>query len=171
MAVLLAESFGFLIILFVLYRYVWPILARMATQRQDAIQQQVEASEEAARNLEQAQRRLESALAEAAEEAARIREIARTDAERIREELREQADLEVERIRQRGEEQLLAQRDQAVRQLRDEIAGLLIELTEQIIVESLSDEERKISTVDRFLDELDQMAGARTDAHPVGDRA
>lgn len=163
MAVILSEIFAFLIILFVLYRYVWPILSRMANKQQDAIQQKVDDSEQAARNFEQAQRRFESALAEARGEAARIRDNARADAERIREELREQADREVERIRQRGEEQLVAERDQTVRQLQAEVGGLLLQLAERIIVEALSDDERKASTVDRFLDELDQMAGAETD--------
>lgn len=168
MAVLLSEIFAFLIILFVLYRYVWPILSRMATKQQDTISQQVDASEEAERDLDEAQRRFESALAEARDEVAKIRDTARSDAERIREELREQAEREVERIRQRGEEQLIAQRDQTVRQLQGEMGGLMMALTERIIVESLSHDERRVSTVDHFLDELDQMVGSGTDR--VGDR-
>jgi len=162
MDILIAEIFAFLIILFVLYRYVWPILASMAGKRQDAIQQQVEDSEEAARNLELAQSRLESALAEARGEVARLRDTARADADRIREELREQADREVERIRQRGQEQLIAQRDQTVRQLRAEVGVLLMQLAERLIVESLSDDDARVSTVDQFLDELDQMAASST---------
>ncbi|MDQ3579865.1 MAG: F0F1 ATP synthase subunit B [Actinomycetota bacterium] len=168
MSVLLSEIFAFLIIVFVLYRYVWPVLARMATKQQDAIAEQVEASEAAERNLEEAQRRLESALAEARDEVAKIRDNARADAERIREELREQADREVERIRQRGEEQLIAARDQTARQLQGEMGGLVMALAERIIVESLSHDERRVSTVDHFLDELDQMAGS--DADTVDDR-
>jgi len=163
MAVLISEIFAFLIILFVLYRYVWPILSRMATKQQDAISQQVDASEQAQRDHEEARRRFESALAEARDEVAKIRDTARADAERLREELREQADREVERIRQRGAEQLIAQRDQTVRQLQGEMGGLMMALTERILVESLSDDDRRVSTVDRFLDELDQMSGSETD--------
>lgn len=162
MDLLLAESFGFLIILFVLYRYVWPILSGMASKRQDVIQQQVEDSDEATRNLEDAQRRLESALAEARGEVARIRDTARADAERIREELHEQAEREAERIRQRGEEQLVAMRDQTVRQVRAEIGELMMALTERITVEALSEDERKAATVNQFLDDLDQMVGPNT---------
>ncbi len=162
MAVLLSEIFAFLIILLVLYRYVWPVLSRMATRQQDTIQAQVDASETAERDLEESQRRFESALVEARDEVAKIRDTARADAERIREELREQADREVQRIRQRGAEQLIAQRDQTVRQLQGEMGGLMMALAERIIVESLSHDERRVSTVDHFLDELDQMAGSET---------
>lgn len=157
-ATLLSEVFAFLIILFVLYRYVVPPIAGMTRKRKDTIQQQVQDSEEAARTLARAQERFESALAQARGEAARIRDDARADAQRIRQELRAQADREVERIRQRGEEQLVAQRELTVRQLRAEIGGLSMALAERIIVESLSDDERRRSTVDRFLADLDQLA-------------
>lgn len=162
MDILLAESFAFLIILFVLYRYVWPILAGMASKRQDQIQQQVEESDQASRDLEDAQRRLESALAEARGEVARLRDTARADAERIREELVEQAEREAERIRQRGDEQLLAARDQTARQIRAEVGELMMALTERITIEALSEDSRKAATVNHFLDELDEMAGTGT---------
>lgn len=159
--VLLAESFAFLIILYVLYRYVWPILGRMANQRQDAIQQKVDDSEAEARNVEDAQRRFETAVTQARDEVARIVDAARGDAERIREELRAAADAEVERIRARGDEQLVAQRDQTVRQLRAETGRQVMSVTRQLVVESLSADEPKTASVDRFLDELDQMAKDR----------
>lgn len=159
LAVLLSEIFAFLIILFVLYRYVWPLLRPMVRQRQDAIQQQVDDAEEATRTLKEAEERYESALATARTEVARIRDDARADASRISEELRAQADREVERIRQRGEEQLVAQRDVTVRQLRAEIGALSLETAHRMIVESLSDDDRKRDTVDRFLAELDEMPG------------
>jgi len=160
LATLISELFAFVIILFVLYRYVWPILSRMMRERQDVIQQQVDDSGKATRKLKRAEERFDSALAEARSAAARIRDDSRADAHRLREELREQADREVERIRQRGEEQLVAQREQTVRQLRAEIGGLTMALAERIIVESLSDDDRKRASVDRFLADLDEMAGS-----------
>lgn len=159
MATLIAEIVGFFVIVFVLYRYVWPTLRTMAAARQDTIQKQVEDSEEATRRREQAEARFESAVAEARSEAARIRDDARADSQRIKQELQEQADREVERIRQRGEEQLAAQREQTVRQLRGEIGALAMQLAERLVVESLSDEDRRRSTVDTFLDQLDEMSG------------
>jgi F-type H+-transporting ATPase subunit b len=162
MATLIAELFGFVVVVFVLYRYVWPVVKRMMEDRQETVQRQVEESEAAARRLDEAEKRFESAVAEARNEAARIRDDARADAQLIREQLREQADREVERIKQRGEEQLVAQREQTVRRLRAEIGSLSMQLAERIVVDSLSDEGRRQATVDGFLDELDQMAGGAT---------
>jgi F-type H+-transporting ATPase subunit b len=163
MGALIAEIFAFVLVVFLIYRYVWPPLKRMMEQRQDAVQKQVEESEEAARRLAEAERRLEATVAEAREVTARIRDDARADAARIREELREQAEREAERIKQRGEEQLVAQRDQVVRRLRAEISALSFETAQRMIVEALSDDERRRATVDRFLDELDGMSARSGD--------
>jgi F-type H+-transporting ATPase subunit b len=157
MATLIAELVGFVVILFVLYRYVWPVLQKMVRDRQDTVQQQVEEAEKATRELEEAEGRLESAVAEARNEAARIRDDARADSQRIREELVEQAEREVERMKQRGEEQLAALREQIVRRTRAELGGQSMQLAERVVVESLSSDERRSSTVDRFLDDLDQL--------------
>ncbi len=162
-ATIFVEFALFLIVLFVLYRYVVPPLSRALDERQDMVRKQVQDKELAARTLQEARERYESELADARAEAASIRDEARADAARVRTDLREQADREVERIRQRGEEQLVAARDQTVRQVRAEIGGLLMQLAERIIVESLSDDERKAATVDHFLDELDQMVNPGTD--------
>lgn len=155
----IAELVAFVIILFVLWKYVVPPLSRSLQERQDMIQKQVEDSEEAGRKLRAAEERYEQALAEARTEAAKIRDTARADGERIREEMREQASAEVERIRQRGEEQLAAQRDQVVRQLRGELGGLSVQLAEQLVGHELADDQSKRSTVDRFLAQLDDMPG------------
>lgn len=154
---LVIEVLAFLLILFILYRYVWPPLSKAMNERQAMISKQVEDSNEAARKLQQAEERYDAAIAEVRSEAARIRDDARADAARIREELREQANAEVERIRQRGEEQLVSQRDQAVRQLKTEIGGLSMQLAQRIVGDALIDEDRKRATVDTFLSELDAL--------------
>lgn len=154
-----AELVAFLLVAFLIYKFVWPALNRMMNERQEAVQEQVEASEEAARNLESAQLRFDEAVAEARFEAARIRDDARADAALIRDELREQAEREVERIKQRGTEELAAQRDQIVRQLRAEIGALSFDTAERMVTDALGDKSRQSNSVDRFLGELDQMSG------------
>lgn len=163
MAVLIAELVGFVVVLAVLYRYVLPPVRTMIRGRQDVVQQQVDDAEEATRKLDEAQQRFESAVAEARTEAARIRDDARADATRIREELTLAAEQEIERIKQRGAEQLAAQRDQVVRELRAELGGLSMQLAERVVVESLSDDTRRSASIDRFLDGLEQLPTATED--------
>jgi F-type H+-transporting ATPase subunit b len=158
MAVVLIELAAFVVVVFVLWRYVKPLVQQMIRDRQEHIQAQVDASEEATQRLREAERRFEHAEAEARKEVAKIRDDARADATRIAEELQEQADREVERIRQRGQDQLAAQRDQMVRGLRAELGGQAMQLAERVVVEMLSDERRRSATVDQFLSDLEDLA-------------
>lgn len=156
-ATLISEIFAFFIILFVLYRYVLPVITKMVAARQETVQQQVDEAEEADRLLAEAEQRHETAVEDARQEAARIRDDARADSTRIREELTQAAQREMERLRQRGAEQLVAQRDQAVRHLRGEIGGQSMDLAEIIVVESLTDDSRRRAATDRVLDEIDGL--------------
>lgn len=159
MATYIAEFVGFLVMLYVLYRYVWPMLKKMLDERQDLIQRQVDEAEQAEKDLAEARRKHDSAVAEAEQEASRIRDDARADATRIREELQEQADADVERIKVRGQEQLAAQRDQSIRGLRTEIGGLSMQLAQRMIAETMQGSGQKEASVDGFLDELDGLGG------------
>jgi F-type H+-transporting ATPase subunit b len=157
MAVVLVELAAFVVVVFVIWRYVKPQVQQMIRDRQEHIQGQVDASEEAIERLREAERRFEHAEAEARKEVAKIRDDARADATRISEELQEQADREVERIRQRGQEQLAAQREQMVRGLRAELGGQAMQLAERVVVEHLADERRRSATVDQFLSDLEDL--------------
>lgn len=157
-ATFIAELIAFLIILFVLWRYVVPPMQRVMRERQEMVRRQIKESQLASERLEAAEARYRDALAEARTEAARIRDDARADGQRIIDEMRERAQQEADRIRQRGEEQLAQQRDQAVRQLRAEVGQLAVTLAGRIVGESMEDEARRRGTVDRFLDELDAMS-------------
>lgn len=156
----IGDTIAFLVALWVIYRYVWPPLKRMLDARQELIGRQVAEAEEAEKDLAEARRKHDSAVAEAEQESSRIRDDARADATRIREELQQQADQDVARIKQRGQEQLVAQRDQSVRGLRTEIGGLSMQLAQRLIGESMTDPGEQKASVDGFLDQLDGLGGA-----------
>ncbi len=152
-----AELVGFVVILFVLWRYVLPVVKKMVVDRQDVIQHQVEEAQAATRELEEANGRLDQSVEQARQEAARIRDDARAEATTIKEELVAQAREEVARIRQRGEDQLAAQRDQVVRGLRAQTAGTSMHVAEQLVHEQLADDGARSATVDGFLTAIDDM--------------
>jgi F-type H+-transporting ATPase subunit b len=161
MAELVAELVGFVVMLFVLWKYVLPPVGNMVRKRQDEVQRQVDEAEEATRKLEDARGRLDDAVQRADAEGARIRDDARAEATRIREELKEQAEAEVERMLQRGREQLVADRDQAVRKLRTELGGASMELAERVIRTTLDDDGARNDTVESFLSEIESLPSPR----------
>ena len=157
----IAELVAFVIILFVLWRYVLPLIKDMVRKRQDEIQRQVDEADEARRKLEDAHGRFDNAVQQAESEAARIRDDARADAAGIREELIAQAEADVERMLQRGRDQLAAQRDQVVRGLRSELGGASMELAERTIRTELSEDDARSASVDSFLSEIENLPSPR----------
>lgn len=145
----------FLLILYVIWRYVVPPIKKATQERQEMVRRQIEESRLAAERLEQADAAYREAMSEARTEAAKIRDEARAEAGRIKAELREQAEREVALIRQRGEEQLERQREQVKRELSAEIGQLAVTLAERIVGESMQDQANRRGTVDRFIAELE----------------
>ena len=153
----IAELVAFLLVLFVLWKWVVPPLSESLLQRQEMIEQIVERSEAAKRKLEAAQTQYEQALAEARLAAAKIRDSARADAERIRQELREQALAEVEQIRQRGERQLTVERDRVVREVLHDVGEVALRLAERILLYELAEDAHRQRVIEAFLATLDRL--------------
>lgn len=154
-ATFFVELVLFLVLFFVLAKYVVPPLAKAMREREEMVRKAARDREEATKKLRQAEERYQSELSDARVEAARIRDEARAEAQGIRDEMKQKADQEVARIRVQGEQQLSEHRSEAMRQLRGEIGGLSSELAERVVGRSLPADAQRRSTVDRFLAELD----------------
>lgn len=155
-------SFG--ILCFVLIKFVFPVMEKTFAARVDAIEGGLKRAEVAQAEANQLLEQYKAQLAEARTEAARIRDEARADAEGIRTEVLAKAREESDRIISTGREQLAAQRESIVRELRAEVGTLAVDLASKIVGESLADEARNRGTVERFLSELGTTGGLGTGA-------
>nr|WP_091289534.1 F0F1 ATP synthase subunit B [Amycolatopsis xylanica] len=151
---------SFLILLFLLKKFVVPRFETMYAERTAKIEGGIEKAEQAQAKAEAALEKYNAQLAEARTEAAKIRDDARQEAEQIKVELRAEAQAESERIVAQGHAQLQAQKQQIVAELRAELGRNAVELASRIVGESLEDEVRRRGTVDRFLAELETSAAA-----------
>jgi ATP synthase F0 subunit b len=136
----------------------------MTQNREEQIRQQVEDSRQARERLEAAQAKYAQAIQDAEHEASRIRDDARADADRIVEEVRQKAEEEAERIRRRGEEALENARMQVVRELKAELGGHSVALSDRLVRAELDGDDAKHATVDSFLDELERSANQSSGA-------
>jgi F-type H+-transporting ATPase subunit b len=154
-------SIAFALLCFVLMRFVFPQMEKTFAARVDAIEGGIKRAEAAQAEANQLLEQYRTQLAEARTEAARIRDEARADAEGIRQDVLARAREEADRIITAGQDQLAAQRESIVRQLRAEVGTLAVDLAGRIVGESLADEARRRGTVERFIDELDTAGGRR----------
>lgn len=151
----ITELVGFAVVLFVVGRYVVPVINKGMKQRQEAIRQQLEEAEEAKKRLAVAQEKYDNALAEARHEAERLRERAQQDSEAIVVEMREQAQAEARRVVEQAHQQIEADHQQTLNKLRATVGRLTAELAAEIVEAALTDGGRQSRVLDRVLDDIE----------------
>lgn len=152
------EILAFAILLFILAKYVIPPVNKGLTDRQENIRQQFADAEKAKSEAEAEKEAYRAQIADARQEASRIREEAKEQGAQIIAEMRQQAQSEADRITTHAHAQIEAERSQALAQLKGEVGSIATQLAGRIVGESLDDEARQKRTVERFIAELEESS-------------
>ncbi|MFC3688150.1 F0F1 ATP synthase subunit B [Aquipuribacter hungaricus] len=153
------------VVLFVLFwKFVLPKYLSVLDDRTAKIQGGLEKAERAQAEADAKLKAYGDQLAEAREEAGRIREQARGEGAAIIAEMRERAQSEADRVTEQAQRQLEAERQQALAQLHREVGRLAVDLAGRVVGESLSDDDRQRRVVDRFLADLERGDAERAQA-------
>jgi F-type H+-transporting ATPase subunit b len=145
------ELLCFVIILFILARYIVPKLTAAIEKRQETIAQQFEDAKKAREEAEQSRREYQEALAETRREITRLREEAAEERAQILDQARSEAQAYREEQVRVLDERLATERQQILLSLRNEVGQLAFSLSEKIVRESLRDDERQRRLVDDFI--------------------
>jgi ATP synthase F0 subunit b/ATP synthase F1 delta subunit len=158
METFLGQLIGFAVIAFIIWKYVVPPVKGLMTKQQDAIRAALAESAEAAQKLADADKTHAKALAEAKAQSTKVTDEARHDSQRITEQLTEQAGVEAERIKAQGAQQIQLMRQGVIRQLRQGLGAESVSKADALVRRHVADPTAQSDTVDRFLNELEQMA-------------
>ncbi|WP_411720220.1 F0F1 ATP synthase subunit B [Mycetocola sp.] len=145
----------FVILLAFFWKKILPKMQTMLDERSAAIEGNIAKADEAQRQAEAALEQYTAQLAEARQEAGRIRESAREDGKLIVTEARSQAMVEAARVTAGAQAQIEAERQAALVSLRSDVGTLAIDLAGNVIGETLADDAKATAIVDRFLAELE----------------
>jgi F-type H+-transporting ATPase subunit b len=157
---LLFQVLNFLLLLWLLNRYLFkPVLARL-DERQTRIQKGLEDAEAAARDRELARAEREAAVAEARKEAQAMIARANKIAEDSRNEIVAEARAEAEKVSVRAREEITAEKEKAMAELRATVADLALEAAGKL-VRSEMDGATQRRLVDDFLKEVSPKAGRK----------
>jgi F-type H+-transporting ATPase subunit b len=159
-AEIIVGAIGFLVLLFLLAKFAYPMFEKTYEERTAAIEGGIERAEKAQAEAAAALEQYQAALADARGEAAAIRAEAQSDRTRIVEEARAEAEAAAEAVTSRARAQIEADRLQARSELSREVGRIALDLATRVVGESLTDDQRAKATVDRFIDELDAQAPA-----------
>lgn len=158
MSTFIGQLIGFAVIVFIIAKWVAPLVKGLMVKQQEAIRVALAESAEAAKRLAEADAMHAKALADAEAEAGSVTGEAKQDSERIKAQLAEQAGVDAERIKAQGGQQVHLLRQQLVRELRMGLGEEAVAKASDLVRAHVADAGAQAQTVDRFLDDLDQMA-------------
>ena len=160
MSTFIGQLVGFLVILWIINKYVVPPVRKLMADQKEAVRNQLDESAQATKRLAAADQFHAQRVEQGAAEGRHIVEEARTDSVRIAEQMRLQAGVEAERIKVQGGQQVSLLRSQMIRALRGDLGSESVERATDLVKAHVADPQAQSATVDRFLDEMESMAPA-----------
>jgi F-type H+-transporting ATPase subunit b len=143
---------NFLVLMYVLRRFMWgPIMATL-DRRAAKIREGIELTESARQDREQLKAQVEQELGKARREAAAIAERTTKAAEAAAADIRAQAKTEADRIREKGRADAQHLHDQALAQLRTELASMVVLAASRVLGREISADQHR-ALIERSLDE------------------
>jgi F-type H+-transporting ATPase subunit b len=148
----------FLILFFLLQRFLWGPIQKTLQARADRIREGLEAAEAAKRDRTQMKAEIEKLLTEARREAAAIAERATKAAELAAADIKAQAKTEADRLRERAKVESDQLHQQALAQLRGEVASMAVLAASKILGREVDANTHK-ALIERSLDEAGSELG------------
>ena len=154
------ELVAFVLMIGVLARYVYPRVIEAAEARQRSIAAELEDAEKSRLEAEARLKEAEARLDEARKTAQTMIEGATRSAEQLRQELKQKAEDDAKRLLEAARKEIVAERDQAIQSVRNEVAGLVISATEKVIGETLDAAKHK-QLIERAIAEVASVDSSR----------
>lgn len=141
------------IVFLILAKYGFPIITKMVEDRKNHIQDSLDAAQKADEQLATIKQQSEEILSSAKAEQVKILKEAADTRDRIVNEAREQAKIAGAKEMTEIKKQIQAEKDQAIRDIRRQVAELSVDVAEKVLRDSLKDPKEQMSMIDRLVDE------------------
>lgn len=145
---------AFLVVLFFLVRFGFPAIINTVEKRKQYIDESLAKAHEASDRLLHIKQEGETLLQEAREQQAKIMKEAAETRDAIVEKAEEKARQESARIIAEAKQQIAFEKQEAIRDIRSQVAELSVNIAEKILREEFSSEKAQQANIDRLLDEV-----------------
>lgn len=143
---------SFAILVFILGKWGWPMLLKALQKREEYITDQLHKAEEAEQRMQQLVTHNDEILRQAKAERDEIINNAKLTAQNIIEDAQRKAAEETDRIVENARKNIEYEKLRAMHDLKNEIAGLSINIAEKLMQQELSDKEKSNSLITRELE-------------------
>jgi F-type H+-transporting ATPase subunit b len=157
---LIAEIIAFVLMVLILAKWVYPLVIRIAEEREKTITSGLEAAAEAEKRLVSVQEQVGHMLDDARVQAREILSRAHRDAAAEAEEGRAKARTDAETIVEHARTEIGAERDRAIQEIRAEMSGLIVEATQQVLGEAI-DAETHRRLIDKALTKVGDASASK----------
>ena len=147
----------FAIVFFLLAKFGFPIITGMVEERNQRINDSLEAArvaEEAIAHLTQEKERI---LEETRQEQSRLMKEAALERERVLEQAQVQAQEEAEKILLAATAKIQEEKEAAMKELRNEVAVLSLAVAEKVLRKELANDTAQTELIDRLVDQMSEQ--------------
>ena len=144
----------FLVVLFILWKYGFPVIVKMVDERKAFIDESLKKAHEANERLANIQKEGESILQEAREKQAQILKEAAETRDAIVEKAQDKARSEGARLLDEAKAAIEQEKKAAIADIRQQVATLSVEIAERVLKQNLKDDKSQMDLIDRMLDEV-----------------
>ena len=150
---------AFVVVFFILAKFGFPAIIDMVENRKKYIDESLRKAHEASERLENIQQEGETILQEAREKQAFIMKEAAETRDAIVEKAQEKARDESARLLADAKKQIEIEKQNAIRDIRSQVAELSVQIAEKVLRQRLSSDEQQMEMIDRLLDEVSEVRG------------
>ena len=147
-------SLTFFVVLFILWKFGFPVITNMVKERQAFINDSLRKAHEANERLANIQKEGESILQDAREKQAQILKEAAETREAIVEQAQEKSRQEGARLLEDARVAIEQEKKGAIADIRKQVATLSVEIAEKVLRANLKDDASQMALIDRMLDDV-----------------
>ncbi len=145
---------SFLIVFFLMVKFGFPVITKMVEERKNYIDESLQKAHEANERLAGIQQESERILNEARARQSEILSQAKATGDSIVSEAREKAQNEGAKLLLDAKAQIAAEKENALRDIRQTVAELSISIAEKVVRQRLSNDAEQQKFVEQMLDEV-----------------
>ena len=145
---------AFVVVFLVLKKFAWKPIIKSLNEREQNIAGAIATAEKVKAEMAQLQSENETLLAKAREERAQLLKEARETKDKIVNEAKEQAKTEAARIIADAQQAINAQKMAALTDVKNEVGKLVIEVSEKILKQELSSQNRQEAHINGLVDSI-----------------
>ena len=147
-------SLTFLVVLFILWKWGFPVITDMVKERKAFIDDSLRKAHEANERLANIQKEGESILQEAREKQAQILKEAADTRDAIVEKAQDKARQEGARLLEDAKAEIEQEKKAAIADIRQQVATLSVEIAEKVLKQNLQGDKAQMDLINRMLDDV-----------------